>query len=152
MQILMTVTMIALVTAIPHPSQQVIDSGQTPISCFTLTLILFIIAAFLSATHDIAADGFYMLAHSKSSQAAYIGIRNTFYRISSVFGQGVLVFIAGKIEKQSGDIPYSWQMTLAVAAFVFFAVTLYHTFILPKPEDDKPHICLLYTSPSPRDS
>ena len=73
-------------------------------------LILFIIAACASATHDIAADGYYMLAHSPSSQAAFIGVRSTFYRIASVFGQGVLVAIAGFIEANNPEnIPISWQ-------------------------------------------
>ena len=98
MQIIMTAFLVLLTLTLPSPSPAVIAGGQTPISMFTLTLILFIIAAFASATHDIAADGYYMLAHGPSSQAAFIGIRSTFYRIASVFGQGVLVFIAGSIE------------------------------------------------------
>ena len=69
-------------------------------STFTLTLILFIVAAFASATHDIAADGFYMLALDKRQQSAFVGIRSTFYRIASVFGQGVLVVMAGVLEKR----------------------------------------------------
>lgn len=136
MQTLLTATMILLTLTLPFPDPATIASGQTPISIFWFTLVLFIIAAFASATHDIAADGFYMLAHSPKSQAAFVGIRSTFYRISSVFGQGVLVYIAGYVEKQSGDIPHSWQITLAVAAAVFFIVTLYHIFFLPKPAAD----------------
>ena len=140
MQVLLTAMMILLTLSLPHPSADVIATGQTPISMFTLTLVLFIIAAFASATHDIAADGFYMLAHSPSSQAAFIGIRSVFYRVASVFGQGVLVFIAGMVEKSSGNIPWSWQVTLGVAAVIFFVVTLYHTFILPYSPDDHPRI------------
>ena len=131
MQVLMTALMILLTVTLPKPDVATIASGQTPISMFTITLILFIIAAFASATHDIAADGYYMLAHSPSSQAAFIGVRSTFYRIASVFGQGVLVYIAGLIETSTGDIPWSWQVTLGVSAVVFFLVTMYHTFILP---------------------
>lgn len=132
MQILMTAMMIVLAISLPMPSQDIIASGNTPISIFWLSLILFIITAFASATHDIAADGYYMLAHNPSSQAAFIGVRNTFYRISSVFGQGVLVYIAGTIEKNTGNIPLSWQITLGVAAATFFLVTFYHIFALPK--------------------
>ena len=105
-----------------------------------LTLTLLIITAFASATHDIAADGFYMLAHSPSSQAAFIGIRSTFYRISSVFGQGVLVLIAGLVERSSGNIPLSWQVTLGVSALVFAVVSLYHIFFLPRSADDAPRV------------
>ena len=138
MQVLLTALMVLLTLTLPHPSVDVIQSGQTPISLFTLTLVLFIIAAFASATHDIAADGYYMLAHSPSSQAAFIGIRSTFYRIASVFGQGVLVYIAGHIEKSTGDIPYSWRITLGVSAVVFFLITIYHTFFLPHSDEDRP--------------
>ena len=138
MQVLLTALMVLLTLTLPHPSADVIQSGQTPISMFTLTLVLFIIAAFASATHDIAADGYYMLAHSPSSQAAFIGIRSTFYRIASVFGQGVLVYIAGHIETSTGNIPYSWRITLGVSAVVFFLITIYHIFFLPHSDEDHP--------------
>ncbi len=140
MQILMTALMVLLTLTLPHPDASMIARGATPISMFTLTLILFIIAAFASATHDIAADGYYMLAHSPSSQAAFIGIRSTFYRIASVFGQGGLVYIAGKIETSTGNIPMSWQVTLGVSAVIFCLITLYHTFCLPRSADDKPRV------------
>lgn len=140
MQILMTALMVLLTLTLPLPDVSMIARGATPISMFTLTLILFIIAAFASATHDIAADGYYMLAHSPSSQAAFIGIRSTFYRIASVFGQGGLVYIAGKIETSTGNIPMSWQVTLGVSAVIFCLITLYHTFCLPRSADDKPRV------------
>ena len=140
MQVLMTALMVILTITLPKPDVATIASGSTPISMFTLTLVLFIIAAFASATHDIAADGYYMLAHSPSSQAAFIGVRSTFYRIASVFGQGVLVAIAGIIETRTNDIPLSWQITLGVSAVVFFLITLYHIFVLPHSADDKPRI------------
>ena len=72
---------------------------------FALTLIIFYIIAFASATHDIAADGFYMLALNPTQQAAFVGIRSTFYRIASVFGQGVIVVLAGLLEERLGVIP-----------------------------------------------
>ena len=140
MQVLMTAMMILLTVTLPKPSPEAIAEGAVPINLFWVTLVLFFVHAFASATHDIAADGYYMLAHSSSSQAAFIGIRSTAYRIASVFGQGVLVFIAGRIEKSTGDIPFSWQVTIGVSAIIFFIVTLYHTFVLPKAADDKPRI------------
>ena len=140
MQVLMTAMMLLLTLTLPKPSPELIASGQTSAGLFWFTLVLFIITAFASATHDIAADGFYMLAHSPSSQAAFIGIRSTFYRISSVFGQGVLVLIAGLVERSSGNIPLSWQVTLGVSALVFAAVSLYHLFFLPRSADDAPRV------------
>ena len=136
MQLLMSAAFILLTLTIPHPSAAVIASGHTPINLFTITLLLFIITAFASATHDIAADGFYMLALSEDKQSFFVGIRSTFYRLSSIFGQGVLVYIAGSLEKSSGNIPMSWQVTMGITAALFTAISLYHTFALPKPGRD----------------
>ena len=119
MQALMTAAMVLLTVTLPKPDAALIASGQTPMSMFIFTLILFIITAFASATHDIAADGFYMLALTQKNQAAFVGIRSTFYRLSSIFGQGVLVAIAGLIETRSGNIPMSWRMTLMISAILF---------------------------------
>ena len=108
------------------------------LSTFTLTLILFIVAAFASATHDIAADGFYMLALDEKRQSAFVGIRSTFYRIASVFGQGVLVVMAGLLEKRMGNIPAAWSVTMVVSAAILALLSVYHLFVLPRPSDDAP--------------
>ena len=137
MQILMSIAFILLTLTIPTPSAEMMASQSTPISMFTITLLLFTITAFASATHDIAADGFYMLALPQNEQAAFVGIRSTFYRLASIFGQGVLVAIAGAIELSSQDIPLSWRITMLVTAVIFSATTLYHTFFVPRPDSDR---------------
>ena len=137
MQILMSIAFILLTLSIPKPDEATIAAGTTPISMFTITLVLFIITAFASATHDIAADGFYMLALKQSDQAAFVGIRSTFYRLASIFGQGVLVAIAGAIELRNKDIPLSWTITMLVTGVMFSLVTFYHLFAIPKPTSDK---------------
>lgn len=136
MQLVMSAAFILLTLTVPTPDAATIASGQTPISLFYVTLILFVITAFASATHDIAADGFYMLALSQSLQAAWVGWRSTFYRLASIFGQGVLVWIAGTIEKESGNIPMSWRITLLVTALLFSGITIYHIFFVPRPASD----------------
>ena len=137
MQILMSIAFILLALTIPHPDEATMAAGTTPISMFTVTLILFIITAFASATHDIAADGFYMLALKSGEQAEFVGIRSTFYRLASIFGQGVLVAIAGAIELRTENIPLSWTITMLVTAVLFSLVTFYHLFAVPKPTSDK---------------
>ena len=101
---------------------------------------MFWITAFASATHDIAADGFYMLALGQKDQSLFVGIRSTFYRLSSIFGQGVLVVIAGVLERRLGDIPQAWTVTLLISAVLFAAITIWHTFALPKPAADAPRL------------
>ena len=136
MQILLTALCVLLTISLPHPAAETIAEKATSVSTFRFTLILFIIAAFASATHDIAADGYYMLAHDSKSQAAFVGIRSTFYRIAAVFSQGVIVYIAGAIEDKTGDIPLSWQVTLGATSVVMLLVTVYHCFALPKVEKE----------------
>ena len=103
---------------------------------FGLSLVVFYVIAFASATHDIAADGFYMLALEQKQQAAFVGIRSTFYRIASVFGQGVIVVMAGLLEKRFGVVPRAWSVTLLACAVLFALVSLWHWRFLPKAEEE----------------
>ncbi len=136
MQILMSVAFAIVAFTLPHPSAETIAAGSTDVSLFAVTLVLFWVTAFASATHDIAADGFYMLALNPGDQSLFVGIRSTFYRLSSIFGQGVLVVIAGVLERKTGDIPQAWSLTLVISAVIFAAVTIWHTFRLPRPTSD----------------
>jgi PAT family beta-lactamase induction signal transducer AmpG len=113
-----------------------IAAQQTPISMFAVMLIIFWITAFASATHDIAADGFYMLALTQRDQALFVGIRSTFYRVATFFGQGAMLYIAGKLEASTGDIPTAWQITLLITSVIFGVITLYHSFFLPQAQAD----------------
>ena len=136
MQVLMSAAFALVAFTLPHPSAETIAAGGTDVSLFAVTLVLFWVTAFASATHDIAADGFYMLALNPGDQSLFVGIRSTFYRLSSIFGQGVLVVIAGVLERRTGDIPQAWSATLMISAVIFAAVTLWHTFRLPRPTSD----------------
>ena len=107
---------------------------------FQASLAVFWLVTFSSATHDIAADGYYMLALEPHEQAFFVGIRSTFYRISTIAGQGILVMIAGALETSTGKIPMSWSITFFIMAGLFIAFCLYHKFILPKPASDKPSV------------
>lgn len=106
------------------------------VTVFTITLVLFVIAAFASATHDISADGFYMLALSQKQQSLFVGIRNTFYRIAMVFGQGVIVVLAGILEKRCGSVTRAWSITLVSTSVLMAVLTVYHSFFLPRPASD----------------
>lgn len=105
---------------------------------FTSTLIVFWLMAFFSATHDVAADGFYILALSSHRQAAFVGVRSTFYRVASIAGQGGLVMLAGYLEIKTGNIPLAWGYDFGILSLFFFAITAYHYFAIPKVVDDKP--------------
>lgn len=91
--------------------------------------------AFSSATHDIAADGFYMLAMPPSDQAWFVGIRSTFYRLAMITGQGLLVMLAGALEETQG-IAGAWATTFYLLGAFFLLCYVYHGFVLPRPECD----------------
>ena len=136
MQVLMSAAFVLLAITLPQPSPELISGGGVHMPMFTLTLVLFWICAFASSTHDIAADGFYMLALESGDQSLFVGIRSTFYRLSSIFGQGVLVMVAGILETRLGNIPRAWSLTLLLSAVLLACLTLWHTFRLPRPASD----------------
>ena len=105
---------------------------------FQITLAVFWLMAFSSATHDIAADGFYMLALQQHEQAAFVGVRSTFYRIAMIAGQGGLVYLAGQISEQTGNVALAWSVIFFILATMFFALFVYHRFVLPVPASDQP--------------
>ena len=100
------------------------------------TLAFFWLMAFSSATHDIAADGFYMLGLTEEQQAFFIGIRNTFYRVAMLTGQGLLVMLAGLLEESTGRISFAWSLVFVVLAGSFIALAFWHKYILPRPASD----------------
>ena len=103
------------------------------------TLFFFWVMAFSSATHDIAADGYYMLGLDEHQQAWFVGIRSTFYRLATIFGQGVLVMIAGNLQViYRNSISYSWSLMFYGVTGLFIALWLWHSAILPRPKEDAP--------------
>ncbi|MBE2215672.1 MAG: MFS transporter, partial [Opitutaceae bacterium] len=105
---------------------------------FRLTLALFWLVAFASATHDIAADGFYLLALPEHQRAAFVGVRSVFFRVAMIAGQGGLVWQAGRWMEDGASAVQAWRWVfLGLAAFLA-AVALYHQAVLPRPESDVP--------------
>jgi PAT family beta-lactamase induction signal transducer AmpG len=100
------------------------------------SIILFWLIAFSSATHDIAADGFYMLGLNDHLQSYFVGIRSTFWRVASIAGQGGLVFLTGLLMKNNMAPAHAWMLVLIGAGAVYLAIGFYHKFVMPKPAAD----------------
>ncbi len=103
---------------------------------FQTSLALFWFMAFASATHDISADGYYMLELEDRQQSLFVGIRSLFYKLATIFGEGFLVIIAGYFEKTTKNIPLSWSIAFFTLSGIFFTIFVYHCFYLPKTETD----------------
>jgi PAT family beta-lactamase induction signal transducer AmpG len=99
---------------------------------FRFTLAAFWLVAFSSATHDIAADGFYILALDDHDQAWFVGIRNTFYRLAMITGQGLLVMVAGWLESSTGKVPLAWSVTFYLLAAIYVLLFAWHRRALPR--------------------
>jgi len=103
---------------------------------FIASLAVMWVMAFCSATHDISADGFYMLGLRQQQQAAFVGVRSTFYRLATLAGQGPLVVLAGYLATRLGDVGQAWAVVFYVLAALFLGAFLWHQAILPKPDSD----------------
>ncbi|MEH2284123.1 MAG: MFS transporter [Nostoc sp.] len=103
---------------------------------FFISLATLTIGAFISATYDIATDGFYLLALSPEQQAFFVGIRSLFYRMAVIFGSGILVVLAGQLEVSLNNIPLSWTIAIGFSALILAILFISHRLILPLPEFD----------------
>ncbi|MDI5888329.1 AmpG family muropeptide MFS transporter [Flavobacterium yafengii] len=101
---------------------------------FVISLAVFWVAAFASASNDVASDGFYMLALEKDQQSFFLGIRSTFYRLSMLTGNGLIVVIAGYLEQEYGDKQKAWSYTMVVVGLIMTVITIYNYFSTPKIE------------------
>jgi PAT family beta-lactamase induction signal transducer AmpG len=104
---------------------------------FQLTLAFFWLLAFSSATHDIAADGFYLLATTEQEQSFFSGVRSAFYRVATILAQGQLVILVGKIYAHTGNYVSAWSTVFALVAAVFLGFSIYHWLVLPRPATDR---------------
>jgi PAT family beta-lactamase induction signal transducer AmpG len=105
---------------------------------FQLTLVFFWLLAFSSATHDIAADGFYLLATTEHEQSFFIGFRSLFYRIAAIGAQGGLVILAGKLYQRTGNFSSAWSTAFVFVAGIIICLGIYHFLVLPRPAIDQP--------------
>ncbi len=126
MQLFMTITMLAVAMCLPASF------------FFASTLSVFACMAFFSATHDIAADGFYMLALTDKQQADFVGIRSTFYKVATVLGQGGLTLLAGYMERRGMEPSGAWAVVFYCLTAIFLAIWLWHTAALPRLGNDRP--------------
>ncbi|MGO4773590.1 MFS transporter [Flavobacterium sp. W22_SRS_FK3] len=101
---------------------------------FIMTLAIFWVAAFASASNDIASDGFYLLVLPKEQQSFFLGIRSTFYRLSLLAGNGLIVLFAGYLEHKYGDNTKAWSYTMIAVGLLMTVITIYNFVFTPKNE------------------
>ncbi len=95
------------------------------------SLVMFVIIAFNSATHDIAADGVYINALTKKEQAEYVGWQGAFYNVAKVLSQGGLVYVAGRLELTVG-VTEAWMIVMGLFGAILILMGVYHLRMLPQ--------------------
>jgi len=103
---------------------------------FSASLGVMWLMAFASATHDIAADGFYMLGLPQKQQSAFVGVRSTFYRLATLAANGPLVILAGVLTTRLGDAQQAWSIVLFALGGLFLLLSAWHQAMLPRPDVD----------------
>ncbi len=103
----------------------------------TLSLFGLLGGAFVSATLDIATDGYYLLALTAPQQGYFVGVRTIFYRLAMIIGSGLLVSAAGAVAKYVPAFQ-NWTWLFVFLAVLFAGGAAWHQFILPVPAADKP--------------
>lgn len=103
---------------------------------FKYSIALFAVVAFCGATHDVVADGTYIGLLTNKEQARYIGWQGAFYNLAKIISSGALVYCAGILEKTKG-VTHAWMIIMVIYALLFFALAVYHYFILPKEEKEE---------------
>lgn len=101
---------------------------------FIMSLAIFWVAAFASASNDIASDGFYLLVLPKEQQSFFLGIRSTFYRLSMLAGNGLIVLFAGYLEHKFGDNTKAWSYTMIGVGLLMTFITIYNFIFTPRNE------------------
>ncbi|MDO9551514.1 MFS transporter [Rhodonellum sp.] len=128
MQLILSITFLGIGLSLPTNS------------FFLLSLACFWVAAFASATNDIASDGFYLLALKEDQQSFFIGVRSTFYRVAMVTGQGLFVIVAGYLEQRLGDNTQAWSITMVMVAILMLVLTVVNLLTTPKVESQKEYV------------
>lgn len=105
---------------------------------FVISLAIFWVAAFASASNDVASDGFYLIALEKEQQSFFLGIRSTFYRLSMLTGNGLIVIIGGYLEQQYGDKQKAWSYTMIIVGLIMVITTIYNYYTTPRTETSLP--------------
>jgi PAT family beta-lactamase induction signal transducer AmpG len=103
-------------------------ASQTP-APLVVGAAVFMVLAFLAATHDIAIDGYYLEALDHKERARFVGVQSAAYRVALITGGGGIAWVCGR---------FSWLIGYLVAASILFGVWALNSARLPRIEDAKP--------------
>lgn len=106
-------------------------SLQTPFY-FTLSLTFCWVIAFMSSSHDIATDGFYLVTLKPEQQSLFLGFQSAAYQVGKIFAQGLMVMLSGYLFSKLNNYFTVWTIIMLIAGVITFAVGIYHSFILSK--------------------
>jgi PAT family beta-lactamase induction signal transducer AmpG len=102
-----------------------------PLGHLALCLIFFGVVALSAATHDMAADGFFITTLSIEKQTRYVGWLGVAFTTARFATQGLVVVLAGTLEPHIGFV-HSWQVAFVLLSAVAALLAIYHWRFLPQ--------------------
>jgi len=97
---------------------------------FAISISLLAIIAMSASTHDTAADGIYLNELDSKQQAKYVGWQGAFYNIAKIVSGGLLVYLAGELEKKY-SLMNAWGIVMLLYAIIMIVLGLYNMKVLP---------------------
>ena len=129
MQVAMAAAMLGVALAVAGCAFPKAEGTLTIPATVAIALVFFTITAFASATHDIAADGYYMIALTEQQQSAFVGLRSTFYKIANIFCQSALLLIVGYLQRYT-TVAASWTYVLLGCSGMLAALAAWHAWAM----------------------
>lgn len=98
---------------------------------FAVSIAVLAVISFSGATHDVAANGFYLETLDQKTQAGYVGWQGAFYNVAKVFTTGVLVYLAGIFQKTMSTLQ-AWTIVMLAFGVIMCVLALYNSKALPR--------------------
>lgn len=102
---------------------------------YPLSLLTLLFIALGSASHDIACDGFYMLALNTKEQSFFVGIRTVFYKIAMLAALGLIPIIVDTVNATENNTSWGWTVAFTALGAVMLLLWLFNKHTLPHPTD-----------------
>lgn len=103
---------------------------------FGIALGVLLVTAIFSATCDIATDGYYLLATTRTQQQVFVGWQSTCFRLGRLFVTGAIVWLQSVFQNSGASAATAWTLALIALAVVYGLGALLNAWLLPKPEMD----------------
>lgn len=107
---------------------------------FNISLVVLFALALFGATHDIAADGYYILSLTQKRREALVGFQSTFFRLGRWLATGPLLALAALLGDTNtatlAQKQQAWGISIVCLAILYIGGRIANqSLIVPSPQD-----------------